>query len=137
MTTAADLGRRFLQALTTRDVDQVMPLWSIDGVLDFPFAPDGSPKTFEGAATIRRTLDSAFRQRVRMAFPTIVAHQGADPNLAFIEFNGEMTLASGTPYNNRYIAKVEARAGKLTLFREYFNPLVDLAAGNPRAAENE
>ena len=134
--TTADLAEQFLNALTTRDVDQVMPLWDEDGVMEFPFVPEGSPNRFEGLDAIRTTLASAFVQRPKMSFFDVRAHQAADPNLAFVEFKGDMTLQSGAPYNNTYIAKVEARDGKLIHFKEFFNPLVDLAAGNPREAEN-
>ena len=134
--TTAELAQRFLTALTTRDVDQVMPLWNPDGVMEFPFVPEGSPNTFEGTDAIRATLASAFVQRPRMRFFDVKAYQAADPDLAFVEFKGDMTLQSGAPYNNTYIAKVEARDGKLVHFKEFFNPLVDLAAGNPREAES-
>ena len=134
--TTADLAERFLQALTTRDVDQVMPLWNDDGVMEFPFVPEGSPNRFEGVDAIRTTLAGAFVQRPKMRFFDVKAHQAADQNLAFVEFKGDMTLQTGAPYNNTYIAKVEARDGKLQYFKEFFNPLVDLAAGNPREAEN-
>ena len=134
--TTAELAERFLQALTTRDVDQIMPLWNDDGVMEFPFVPEGSPNRFEGVDAIRTTLAGAFVQRPKMRFFDVKAHQAADPNLAFVEFKGDMTLQSGAPYNNTYIAKVEARDGKLQNFKEFFNPLVDLAAGNPREAEN-
>ena len=136
MTTTAELAEAFLQALTTRDVEKVMPLWNPDGVMEFPFAPDGSPNTFKGVEAIRTTLSSAFVQRVEMNFFDITAYPAQSPDLAFVEFKGKMTLKSGQPYNNTYIAKVEARDGKLTHFKEFFNPLVDLAAGNPRQAEN-
>ena len=134
--TTADLAERFLNALTTRNVEEVMPLWNGDGVMEFPFVPEGSPNKFEGADAIRATLASAFVQRPRMRFFDVRAYQATDPNLAFVEFKGDMTLQSGAPYNNTYIAKVEARDGKLQHFKEFFNPLVDLAAGNPREAEN-
>ncbi|WP_227271501.1 nuclear transport factor 2 family protein [Roseobacter weihaiensis] len=133
----AELAERFLRALETRDVDEVMPLWNDDGVMEFPYVPEGSPSRFEGADAIRTTLASAFIQRTRMRFFDVTAYQAEDPDLAFVEFKGDMTLQSGAPYNNTYIAKAEARNGKLTYFKEFFNPLVDLAAGNPREAENQ
>ena len=134
--TTADLAQRFLDALTTRDIEQVMPLWHDEGIMEFPYVPEGSPSTFEGADAIRTTLASAFVQRKTMEFLDVRAYQAADPDLAFVEFNGKMTLQSGAPYNNTYIAKVVARGGKILHFKEFFNPLVDLAAGNPREAEN-
>ena len=134
--TTAELAERFLRALETRDVDQVMPLWNDDGVMEFPYVPEGSPNTFQGVDAIRTTLSSAFVQRTKMGFFDVKSYQAADPDLAFVEFKGDMTLESGAPYNNTYIAKVEARDGKLVHFKEFFNPLVDLAAGNPREAEN-
>lgn len=132
----ATLAEKFLQALMKRRVDDVMKLWAQDGVMEFPFAPQGSPNRFQGKEEIRRTLASAFVQRPKIRFNDVNTYQTNDPGLAFIEFKGDMTLKSGEPYNNNYIAKVEARKGKLVLFREFFNPLVDLAAGNPRATEN-
>ena len=134
--TTAQLAERFLDALTTRDIEQVVPLWNEDGVMEFPFVPEGSPNRFAGIEAIRTTLASAFVQRPRIRFFDIKAYQAADPNLAFVEFKGDMALLSGQAYNNTYIAKVEAREGKLQYFKEFFNPLVDLAAGNPREAEN-
>ena len=129
--TTAELAERFLRALETRDVDQVMPLWNDDGAMEFPYVPEGSPNRFEGAEAIRTTLASAFIQRTKMRFFDVTAYQAKDPDLAFVEFRGDMTLQSGAPYNNTYIAKAEARDGKLVSFKEFFNPLVDLAAGNP------
>ena len=134
--TTADLAERFLEALTTRDVEKVMPLWNGDGIMEFPFVPEGSPNKFEGAEAIRTTLASAFTQRPRMRFFDVKAHQATDPSVAFVEFKGDMTLRSGAPYNNTYIAKVVAYHGKLQHFKEFFNPLVDIAAGNPRETEN-
>ena len=133
----AELAERFLTALTTRDIDAVMPLWNTGGIMEFPFAPEGSPNTFEGADAIRTTLESAFVQRPKMKFFDVKSFQAAEPNLAFVEFKGDMTLKNGTPYNNTYIAKVEARNGKLQHFKEFFNPSVDLQAGNPRQTENQ
>lgn len=133
----AELAERFLNALTTRDINKVMPLWNEGGVMEFPFAPGGSPNKFQGAEAIRTTLSSAFEMRPRMKFFDVKSYQAADSDFAFIEFKGDMTLKSGQPYNNIYIAKVEAHEGKLSLFKEFFNPLVDLEAGNPREAENE
>lgn len=135
--TTAELAVRFLRALETRDVDQVMPLWDENGTMEFPYVPEGSPSRFEGADAIRATLASAFIQRTRVSFFEVAAYQAENSNLAFIEFKGDMRLQSGAHYNNTYIAKAEARGGKLFHFKEFFNPLVDLAAGNPRAAENE
>ncbi|WP_162906655.1 nuclear transport factor 2 family protein [Algihabitans albus] len=135
--TTADLAERFLRALETRDVEQIIPLWNDNGVMEFPYVPEGSPSRFEGVDAIRTTLASAFVQRTMMSFFDVTSYQAVDPNFAFVEFKGDMTLQSGAPYNNTYIAKVEARDGKLIHFKEFFNPLVDLAAGNPREAENQ
>ena len=134
--TTAELGAKFLDALTTRDVDVVMPLWNEDGVMEFPYVPEGSPNRFEGVETIQATLASAFQLRPKMAFFDVVTYQAEDSDLAFVEFKGDMELANGTPYNNTYIALVRAKNGRLQHFKEFFNPLVDLAAGNPREAEN-
>lgn len=132
---AADLAQRFLHALETRNIENVMPLWAEDGILEFPFAPEGSSNQFMGKQAIQTILASSFQSRTRIAFPKIDVYSLADPDGAVVEFRGAMELATGKPYNNRYIALVQSHNGQLTLFRESFNPLVDLAAGNPRASE--
>ncbi len=133
----ASLAEEFLRGLTSKNLETVMALWTDEGVMEFPFAPDGSSKRFVGKAAIAQTLSSAFKVRTEMDFPEVKLYPMDNTNMAVVEFRGKMTLSSGQPYNNQYIALVEAKDGRLVLFREYFNPLVDLQAGNPRALEAE
>ena len=43
-------------------------------------------------------------------------------DLAFVEFRSRATTTKGQPYGNRYIARCDARGGKILHWREFFDP---------------
>ena len=43
-------------------------------------------------------------------------------------------VANDAPYRQKYISIIETKAGKLTLYREYWNPLVSIDAQGGREA---
>lgn len=48
-----------------------------------------------------------------------------DPNRVLAEYRGEIeVLATGRPYNNHYCGLFHLHDGRITLFREYYNPIV-------------
>lgn len=50
--TAAELYRHSLRLLLAKDIPAWVDLWHTDGVLEFPFAPDGWPPRLEGKAAV-------------------------------------------------------------------------------------
>ena len=123
----------FFKALESPDINAVAELWHNDGVLEFPFAPDGAPTTVKGKADIKQILGEDLADRSRVAFPHLDIQPMLDPEGVVVEFSSDMEVASSNAsYANQYIALAKVRDGRLLLFREYFNPLVDLSAGNPR-----
>lgn len=125
--------RSFFKALELRDIDAVAELWHSDGILEFPFAPDSAPTTVKGKADIKKILGEDLADRSHVAFPHLNIQPMLDPEGVVAEFSSDMEVASsGASYANQYIALAKVKDGRLLLFREYFNPLVDLSAGNPR-----
>ncbi|WP_227272138.1 hypothetical protein [Roseobacter weihaiensis] len=49
-------------------MERIIPLWNDNGVMEFPYVPEGSPSRFEGLDAIQTTLASAFIQREMMRF---------------------------------------------------------------------
>jgi uncharacterized protein len=97
-----------------------------DVIIEFPFAPPGRPRRFEGR---QQFLDFANPQRA--AFPvhidacrTVAIHETADPDTIIVEY--ELT---GTSTNtNRqstagFVAVLRVRDGRVALWREYQNTL--------------
>ncbi len=118
------------QTLMARgDWDAWIDLWAEDGVLEFPFAPAGRQPIYCGrpeilgymkAAAGRIAIDAVARARV---FPM------HDPAVAVAEvaIKGHV-LPGGAPYDQSYVLFFETSDGKLARYREYWNPLVSMAA---------
>ena len=51
-TSPADLYRRSLRLLLDKDISAWVGLWAGNGVMEFPFAPDGWPRRLEGREAV-------------------------------------------------------------------------------------
>ncbi|MYW00174.1 nuclear transport factor 2 family protein, partial [Streptomyces sp. SID3343] len=51
-TSPADLYRHSLRLLLDKNIPGWVGLWADDGVMEFPFAPDGRPARLEGREAI-------------------------------------------------------------------------------------
>lgn len=136
MTTDAEIRARTLQLvgayqslMAKGDWDAWIDLWAEDGILEFPFAPAGRRPIYRGkpeilgymkAAAGRVAIDSVALARV---FPM------HDPAVAVAEFAIKgRALPGGAAYDQSYVLFFETRDGKLAHYREYWNPLVSMAA---------
>ncbi|WP_440216484.1 nuclear transport factor 2 family protein [Chromobacterium piscinae] len=100
-----------------------------DGVMEFPYAPAGMPARLEGRAAIAAHLERIGGMIAFDRMGTAVVHPSTDPNLVVIEFEGfGRGVATGEPYNQRYISVIRTVGGRITQYRDYWNPLVVLRA---------
>lgn len=104
-----------------RDFDGLRAISAPDVVLEFPFHPNG-PEEHHGVDAFINTIS------VLKVFETFtiraeaVYDNGGDEIL--IEGRSCGTYRSGRlPYENHYIFALSFRDGKLTRWREFFNPL--------------
>lgn len=123
MRTADELAKDHLRFLPT-DLEKWSSLISDDMVWEFPFAADGQPNRFVGRRDVTN-LASAFLAAVReLKFSTPTVHRLADEDAVFAEFSGESTVISnGRRYKQDYAFFLRAENGKISLIREYINPL--------------
>ena len=123
-TSPADLFRHSLQLLLDKDIPAWVALWAEDGLMEFPFAPDGWPRRLEGrdaVATYMRHYPDHIDLR---DFPELRIHQTTDPQTIVVEMRGVGRLVeSGAPFDMTYIAVVTVRDGRITSCRDYWNPL--------------
>lgn len=114
--------------------DGMLDLFADDVVFEFPYAPDGLPKWLEGRAALAAHLA---RIGPLLSFWTMeLGNVHAAGETVVIEFSctGQGT-ATGVPYNQTYISVVTLRDGRIAHYRDYWNPLVVLAAlGGTEAA---
>ena len=104
-------------------------LWAEDGLLEFPYAPEGKPSTYQGRAAILAYMRSAAGGFSIDGIDSHKVHTMTDPSVACIELSIRGTMAgSGAPYNQRYVIIFETVDGKIKRYREYWNPLVVMNA---------
>jgi ketosteroid isomerase-like protein len=105
-------------------------LFAADGVLEWPFAPDGVPRRLEGREAIRATF-APLGRRMRAAgrrpppVASVVVHETLDPEVVVAE------LALGGDDPLPYVQVFRVRDGQIVSFRDYFGPrtAAALAAG--------
>jgi ketosteroid isomerase-like protein len=114
----------FFQALIDKDMDAWHDLWVDDAVNEFPFAPPNYPTRLEGKDAIREYMKDFPANIDVLGVPMMKVHQTLDPNVVIMESQIEgRAVATGGPYNMRYICVIEFRDGKISRYVDYWNPL--------------
>lgn len=121
---SVEVVERFFAALEALDVDSFVELWAEDGVQEMPFAPKNFPNRLVGKADVRRQYGGMPEAYARMEFPGRRVRAMADPEWVVAEYRGEIDLEGGGSYNNDYVGIFRVVDGRITLFKEYFNPQI-------------
>ena len=125
----------FLDTLSAKDMDAWAALWAEDAIQQMPFAPPGFPREVRGKAALVRHYAELPGTTGRMDFLDRTARPLLDPDLVLLEYRGEIEiLPTGRDYDNVYAGLfVFDRDGKISLFREYYDPnvLSEAWAGAP------
>ena len=102
-----------------------MNFWADDGVLEFPFHPPGASDRVEGKSNITKYFGGTEGKKKPLAFPITGSYPMLDPTMVLIEFEGKLqNLVTEEHYTNKYVVLFQFNeAGKVTLFREYFDSL--------------
>ncbi len=108
-----------------------MDLFAEDGVLETPYVAPGSTSRLQGKPAIAGFLDT-LRGVIRLTDFRLLAAYPAQDGVTVLEYEGTVHLEKqSTRFQQRYIAVLQLRGGRLALWREYTNPL---AAGTASAA---
>ncbi len=92
-----------------------------DYVLELPYADP--PKRIVGKEVVREYLAAALGI-FQISLTLHDVYECIDPNRLVLEYESTGSVTTtGKPYQNRYIAVVEFRDGKIALQREFYNPL--------------
>jgi ketosteroid isomerase-like protein len=129
-TSPADLYRHSLRLLLDKDIARWVGLWAEDGVMEFPFAPEGWPRRLEGKEAVAAYMRHYPDHIDLHDFPALRIHQTTDPQTIVVEMRGVGRLVeTDTPFDMTYIAVVTVRNGRITSYRDYWNPLAVLELG--------
>jgi ketosteroid isomerase-like protein len=124
--TAADLARAYLTALQAKDKDGILAILAEDFVLEVPFDVQGAndaSQNWSGLEAAAANYEAAFREIEDLVYRDLDVTPAADGTVAFVETVGDMQMANGRPYKNRYIFRFDVRDGKIRRIREYLNPI--------------
>ncbi|MFD6194154.1 nuclear transport factor 2 family protein [Streptomyces sp. NPDC060275] len=127
---APDLFRHGLRLLLDKDIDAWVGLWAEDGLMEFPFAPDGRPRRLEGREAVAAYMRHYPDHIDLHDFPELRIHETTDACTVVVEMRGVGRLVrTDAPFDMTYIAVVTVEDGRFTSYRDYWNPLVLLEPG--------
>lgn len=134
MSEARDIFARSLELMEAGEVGKWVDLFAPDGVLEIPFPLPGLPDRIAGTDALREYM-AVVPQQLKLKFGTPTYHLTEDPGVVVVELTSEGTaLATDTRFHQRYVSIVTVREGKITLFRDYWNPWIIIeAVGGPEA----
>lgn len=122
------LARSYMTLLKDRRFDEWIELWADDGICEFPYALEGR-RLLEGKQDIYAYMTSYPELMAIDSVAEMRVHSMLDPEIAAVELaiNGR-ALATGRPYNQRYVIFIEAKGGRIWRYREYWNSLISIEA---------
>jgi len=129
---------KHLDSLLREDIASWVDLWHEDGVFEFPFSPPNYPKQVIGKQAIAEYI-SGFPDKIKIdKFDLVELHPNEAGDGGVVEFTcSGKVVETGRPYNQHYIAVLKTKDGKLSLYRDFWNPLVAIEAfGSPKAFQN-
>ena len=131
---AKDAIRRYFRAIAARDMAALADSMTPDVVYELPFSETGSTepggfRRYEGAAAVLAFWDATTSSGLATAAPDDVELSiTGDGSRVFIEQRGNVTMADGRPYRNRYVFRFDIRDNRVAHVKEYFNPVVSAVA---------
>jgi ketosteroid isomerase-like protein len=123
---ARQLVLDFLTGLEDKDMARVNGVWADDAVQEMPYVPAGFPSRVVGKEALIKQY-AAWPQNAGKARFTdgIRFYATQDPQVVAVEYRGiSEILTTGRTYDQRYFGLFHVEGGKITLFREYFDPNV-------------
>lgn len=123
---STQMVRRALGDALAPGVVGYLDLFHDDAVFEFPFAPGGAVHQ-AGKTAMAAYLADGVDSTVLEAFVLTAAYPMSDGHTTVLEYESQgHDRASGRPYRQHYVGIYQVTDGRLTLIREYFNPLAVL-----------
>lgn len=96
-----------------------------DGVMEFPYFSTGPAHRLEGRNAVANHIKNLGGMIEISVFCDLVVHESKEAGTFILEFNCEVRgVATGLPYNQRYISVITLKDGHITRYLDYWNPLV-------------
>ena len=126
---AAEVLQRSLDTFLSKDMKAWSELCDENVVVEFPFAPEGSPSRIEGRPAIYEYLRNYPNMIDVKAITALKIYPTDDPNTAVADWSVTgRVISNGNPYIMSYATFVTTRNGRIAKYREYWNPMAFLKA---------
>ncbi len=113
-----------IRHLLNKDMQGWLDTFADDAVFELPFAPAGYPRELAGKAAIADYVRDYTKHIELTGFPELTVHQLLDPAVIVVEALAEgQVIATGKPYDMRYVWVITVQKGKIVRQRDYWNPL--------------
>ena len=117
--------REGMELLKRNDFGEWADLFADDGVMEFPYAPDGAPSRVEGREAIAAYMRPFPDHMEVRDLPRLTVHTTTDPRTAVVEFTSRgRAVATDEPFELSYVVILTVgEDGRITRYRDYWNPL--------------
>ncbi len=114
----------FLTGLEDKDMERVNNVWAEDAVQDMPYSPPGHPKRVVGREALIAVYAGWPEVSGKAEFTDgMVFYPTKDANIVAVEYKGSVeVIPTGRQYKQSYFGLFHTENGKITLFREYYEP---------------
>ena len=126
---AAELLKSSHARFLAKDMKGWSELCDDNVLVEFPFAPEGSPARLEGRRAIYEYLRGYPDLIDIHSIASARIYQTDDPSVAIADWSVTgRVVSNGNPYNMSYATFVTVKDGRIVHYREYWNPQAFLAA---------
>jgi uncharacterized protein len=126
---AVQLLKHSLDTFLAKDIKGWAELCDENVVVEFPFAPDAASKKLIGRKAIYEYLKNYPSVIDVQRTPTMKINATDDPNMAIAEWSvSGRVISNNNPYDMSYATFVTFKNGLIVNYREYWNPMVFMAA---------
>jgi ketosteroid isomerase-like protein len=95
-----------------------------DGVIEWPYRPEGIPGEIRGREAIGAFLAAEGGLVTFHEYADVQVHETLDPEVVIVEYVARGTVtATGAPFEQRPLAVFRVRDGQVVTYRDYINPL--------------
>ncbi len=114
----------FLTGLEDKDMEKVNSVWADDAVQHMPYVPDGWAHEVIGKEALIAQYAGWPEAAGEATFTDeLIFYPMADPQTVYVEFKGVVEIVpTGNTYRQTYGSLFHVENGKITLYREFFDP---------------
>ncbi len=107
-------------------------MFAENGVMEFPFAIPNSRRV-EGREALAAHLEFLAGRIEFLSVSDLVRHETGDPEVFILEFAGSgRAVATGEPFEQRYVSVIRLRDGHIIHYNDYWNPIAALRMARGR-----